>query len=388
MSDEMDYIVSAYLAGEPLSTEERLKAEKWLQEHKEEKNVKLIEGMFTSGRLIQQTPEIRGQEAFRKIAKEAMQRLSRRKRKIRLYYSCSVAAVVILFCCIWVFLPRSPQQDSQMIAKNTPKTENTFKPHLKLSTGEIIELDKYQEQMIRKDCVQIQNTNNTLIYTSDSTPPVIMEYNTLSLPRGTEYSIMLADGTKVYLNAGSEIRYPVTFTGDYREVELKGEAYFEVARDEQRPFRVRLTDDVCVRVLGTSFNVTAYSTQQRVVTTLEEGHVQLEYEKQHVDITPGEQAIYDKGNGKVEVKRVDTKLYTSWRDGYYKFDSMTLEEIMETLTLWYDLNVFYSNPEVKSLEFTGRLKRYDNVEGLFRKLEDTGLVEFTLKGNNVTINKK
>ena len=134
--------------------------------------------------------------------------------------------------------------------------------------------------------------------------------------------------------------------------------------------------------------MTAYPDQKRIVTTLEEGSVQVEYGEKSVNITPGEQAVYDKKNGYLKVKEVDTQLYTSWKDGYYKFSNATLEEIMETLTLWYDLNVFYVNPEVKNLEFTGRLKRYDDVKGLFKKFEDTGLVQFCLKGNNVVINKK
>ena len=249
-------------------------------------------------------------------------------------------------------------------------------------------MDKLQEQALLKDSVLIKNESHTLIYNSDSVTSVNVQYNTLTLPRGTEYNIVLADGTKVYLNADSEIRYPVTFVDNKREVELKGEAYFVVAKNEQQPFLVRVNDQISVRVLGTSFNVTAYPDQKRIVTTLEEGSVQVEYGEKSVNITPGEQAVYDKKNGYLKVKEVDTQLYTSWKDGYYKFSNATLEEIMETLTLWYDLNVFYVNPEVKNLEFTGRLKRYDDVKGLFKKFEDTGLVQFCLKGNNVVINKK
>ena len=106
------------------------------------------------------------------------------------------------------------------------------------------------------------------------------------------------------------------------------------------------------------------------------------------EIVPGEQVVYNKKNNRFEVKIIDTKLYTSWKDGYYKFEQMTLEEIMETLSLWYDLNVFYVNAEVKSLEFTGRLRRYDRVEGLLRKFEQMNLVEFELNGRNVMIRKK
>ena len=107
-----------------------------------------------------------------------------------------------------------------------------------------------------------------------------------------------------------------------------------------------------------------------------------------MEVTPGKQAIYNKDEGVFEIKCVDTKLYTAWKDGYYKFDQMSLEEIMETLSLWYDLVVFYQNQHVKSLEFTGRLRRYDKVENLFEKIEQTGLVEFEVNGKNVIIKEK
>ena len=168
---------------------------------------------------------------------------------------------------------------------------------------------------------------------------------------------------------------------------MKGEAYFEVAKDECRPFFVQ-AGDVRIRVLGTSFNVTSYPERERIETTLEQGRIQITNGKEQVNVVPGEQVVYNKKNDRFEVKFVDTKLYTSWKDGYYKFDQMTLEEIMETLALWYDLNVFYANAEVKSLEFTGRLRRYDRVEGLFKKIEQTDLVEFELNGKNVVIRKK
>lgn len=121
--------------------------------------------------------------------------------------------------------------------------------------------------------------------------------------------------------------------------------------------------------MGTSFNVTSYPEHEKIETTLEQGRIQITNGKELVDVVPGKQVVYDKKNSQFKMRSVDTKLYTSWKDGYYKFEQMTLEEIMETLSLWYDLNVFYVNAEVKSLEFTGRLRRYDRVEGLLRKFE-------------------
>ena len=298
------------------------------------------------------------------------------------------AAIAVLLCSVLLYRWLGTNQENQVVPRDLRQNVNTSIAHLKLNTGEVVELEKYDGKFIREDSVQIANENATLRYTStDSVAPEKVEFNTLVIPRGSEYNVVLADGTKVFLNAGSEISYPVVFAGDKREVKLKGEAYFEVRKDERRPFFVQ-AGDVQIQVLGTSFNVTAYPGRGRIETTLEEGKIQLTDGRESVEVSPGKQAIYDIEDGRFEVKQVDTKLYTAWKDGYYKFDQMTLEDIMETLALWYDLNVFYQNPGVKSLEFTGRLRRYDEVVSLFEKLEQTGLVVFEVNGKNVIIKEK
>lgn len=150
-----------------------------------------------------------------------------------------------------------------------------------------------------------------LKYSYDTVASTEVRYDTLVIPRGSEYSIVLADGTKVFLNASSEIYYPVVFPGDKREVGLKGEAYFEVAKDEHRPFFVQ-TGDVRIRVLGTSFNVTSYPEHEKIETTLEQGRIQITNGKEQVDVVPGKQVVYDKKNSQFKMRSVDTKLYTSW----------------------------------------------------------------------------
>ena len=143
-----------------------------------------------------------------------------------------------------------------------------------------------------------------------------------------------------------------------------------------------------IHVLGTSFNVKAYPTQEQTAATLEEGKIQVTCRGKSYDITPGSQITYNTTNRKTEIKEVDTELYTSWKSGYYKFEQMSLQEIMSTLALWYDLNIFYQNPETKDILFTGRLKRYENVENLLKKFEQTNEIEFIIKERSVTIKKK
>ncbi|WP_292266398.1 FecR domain-containing protein [Butyricimonas sp.] len=387
MNDRISEIIAAYLSGEVLSESERQAVEAWLRDHDGEKEVEVLRGMFRSARLVKEAPGTRGASVMKKIEAKVVSRRAGRKLKIRWSYSVA-AAIAVLLCSVLLYRWLGTNQENQVVPQDVRQNVNTSIAHLKLNTGEVVELEKYDGKFIREDSVQIANENATLRYTStDSVAPEKVEFNTLVIPRGSEYNIVLADGTKVFLNAGSEISYPVVFAGDKREVKLKGEAYFEVRKDERRPFFVQ-AGDVQIQVLGTSFNVTAYPGRGRIETTLEEGKIQLTDGRESVEVSPGKQAIYDIEDGRFEVKQVDTKLYTAWKDGYYKFDQMTLEDIMETLALWYDLNVFYRNPGVKSLEFTGRLRRYDEVVSLFEKLEQTGLVVFEVNGKNVIIKEK
>ncbi|MBC5621965.1 MULTISPECIES: FecR domain-containing protein [Butyricimonas] len=387
MDDRISEIIAAYLSGEVLSESERQEVEAWLRDHDGEKEVEVLRGMFRSARLVKEAPGTRGASVMKKIEAKVVSRRVGRKLKIRWSYSVA-AAIAVLLCSVLLYRWLGTNQENQVVPRDVRQNVNTSIAHLKLNTGEVVELEKYDGKFIREDSVQIANENATLRYTStDSVAPEKVEFNTLVIPRGSEYNIVLADGTKVFLNAGSEISYPVVFAGDKREVKLKGEAYFEVRKDERRPFFVQ-AGDVQIQVLGTSFNVTAYPGRGRIETTLEEGKIQLTDGRESVEVSPGKQAIYDIEDGRFEVKQVDTKLYTAWKDGYYKFDQMTLEDIMETLALWYDLNVFYRNPGVKSLEFTGRLRRYDEVVSLFEKLEQTGLVVFEVNGKNVIIKEK
>lgn len=383
MDDKIYEIIAAYLAQESMSEEEQQIVERWLQEHAGEKDVELLQGMFQSSRLMREKAVCRKESVLEQMEKKVRHR--QRNRRIGWYYS-GVAVVAVLLGVALMFWRSGMETEDFGIPRDIQKMD-VSKAYLKLNSGAVVELDKHQGAVIREDSIRIANVDYTLRYSHDSVVPLEVKFDTLVVPRGSEYNVMLADGTMVFLNAGSEIYYPAAFSGDKREVGLKGEAYFEVAKDESRPFFVQ-TGDIRIRVLGTSFNVTSYPERERIETTLEQGRIQITNGKELIDVVPGEQVIYDKKNNLFEVKFIDTKLYTSWKDGYYKFEQMPLEEIMETLALWYDLNVFYANAEVKSLEFTGRLRRYERVERLFEKIEQTDLVEFELNGNNVVIRKK
>ena len=213
----------------------------------------------------------------------------------------------------------------------------------------------------------------------------VVLYNTLKVPTGGFYQLELSDGTRVWLNAESELRFPVQFGTGEREVYLKGEAYFDVARNVSKPFVVEV-DEMKVKVLGTSFNVKSYVDEPGVYTTLVEGSVAILRDGQpEKKIKPGEQAYYNKGVGTLSIAEVDVNEFTSWKDGVFYFKDIALEEILRIVSRWYDLEVFYMNQGAKSVIYSGKLPMYSSVEDVLRKFEISGDVRFELKGRTLTV---
>ncbi len=225
-----------------------------------------------------------------------------------------------------------------------------------------------------------------LVY-SDSAGNTRVDTNILRVPKGGEFKLQLADGTRVYLNSATKLKYPVAFEGEERRVYLEGEAYFEVAKDAERPFFV-VTDEMTARVYGTEFNVNT-SSEDGVRTVLVEGKVGVTVrgsEREYV-LKPSEMAFYDRGSGKVDVREVDTDLYTLWRKGMFVFERESLESIMETLSAWYDVEVFFQSESAKRLHFSGHMKRYEQIDEILHAITDATGVVFTINGKTVCVSR-
>ena len=214
-------------------------------------------------------------------------------------------------------------------------------------------------------------------------------FNTLQIPRGGEYFLTLADGTEVWLNAETEIRYPVQFTGDKRVVYLDGEAYFTVAPDKNKPFTV-VSTHASVSVLGTQLNFRAYPDERDVQTTLVSGSVIMQSEKykQQIKLVPGEQGVLEKNSAKLMKQEVNTYLYTAWKDGRFAFRDARLEDLFNILARWYDLSVFYQSPEAKDIRFTGDLNKTDDFKSILKIIEQNERVIFTVNQRTVFIQAK
>ena len=255
-----------------------------------------------------------------------------------------------------------------------------------MSTGEQVELENLTRHLQETNGTRIEVAGGSLTY-RDSLQSEALIYNEISIPRGGEFHLVLADGTQVWLNAETSLKYPVAFGGNSREVFLKGEAYFEVAHDARMPFYVH-TSRGKVQVLGTSFNVRDYGDEHKVVTVLESGKVRYTSTCQKSkDLLPGYLLEDVEGQGLLS-RKVDTRLYTSWREGKYLFENASVEEIMTTLQRWYNIRVIYLDESVKHLHFTGDLERYDTFDTFLRFMEAGGDLVFQTEGNTVIVNKK
>ena len=212
----------------------------------------------------------------------------------------------------------------------------------------------------------------------------------LTTPRGGEFRVTLEDGTEVWLNAQSNLVYPETFSETERRVRVEGEAYFRVARNEQKPFIVE-TDGQEIRVLGTEFNVHSYAEDKVVETTLVKGSIAMrpaEAGDAQLVLTPGHQAVFDKSAHDINVRSVDTEVVTSWREGKFVFENQTLEQLMLTLSRWYDFTYEFADAKAATTVFMGRIPRYADFDDVVAILESSGGLSIRIKERKVFIKSK
>jgi transmembrane sensor len=238
---------------------------------------------------------------------------------------------------------------------------------------------------LRQQGVAAQASGTVLTYFAQNTTAAPEQINTLIIPLGGEFQLMLADGTRVWLNSESTIRYPAHFTGAVRHVELTGEAYFEVAKDKEHPFEV-ITPGQTITVLGTSFNVTAYPDEQHIQTTLVEGKVAVQLPSgESMLLTPGSQSVLDVASGTLSQHAVDTDLYTSWKDGLFIFEDETLANILARMGRWYDVGIYYANNRQRVSRFTAHVDKYQSAAEVLKLMEATGAVSFDVDEKTITV---
>ena len=321
----------------------------------------------------------------------ALSKLKNRKQVKRrgiLSWIAAASVVVIGGVSAWILLSQEPDVDNLSVTEKFESGKAIVT--LEMASGLKYRLDTLSS-VVRNNRVNVAFDNNDgvlKIKEQDSLAGGATKeigYNTVNVPYGGTYTVELCDGTKVYLNSGTTLEFPSRFDGKVRSVILKGEAYFDVARNVSKPFVVEV-DEMKVKVLGTSFNVKSYVDEPGVYTTLVEGSVAILRDGQpEKKIKPGEQAYYNKGVGTLSIAEVDVNEFTSWKDGVFYFKDIALEEILRIVSRWYDLEVFYMNQGAKSVIYSGKLPMYSSVEDVLRKFEISGDVRFELKGRTLTV---
>lgn len=307
--------------------------------------------------------------------------ICKHRKVYRWWYSAAavIAGVGLVVGLLWM---RPGAADNSQQAMGNVKS---YKAVLILNNGKRIDLtENYKETITGISGTRIVLDGNCVCYDADSlVNQQGDEMNTVVVPRGGEYELLLADGTRVWLNSESQLTYPVRFTGDNREVAMKGEVCFDVARNEKQPFVVK-TADVSVTVLGTLFNMEAYPEDHRTTATLVRGKIEVNSGEEKQVITPDRQAIVD-ANGRIQVKKVYGEDYVSWTNGVFHFTEASLDEIMTRLARWYDVECFFSHPALKDAHFTLDIQRYDHVSAILSKIEKTGRVRFRVNGKTVLV---
>lgn len=370
---DISKLIARKILGDTLAPEEEAALQAWLSDgrnaatYEEVKRLDLVSAML---RLEREDYGERMVARFRRTQQRRMLRLFLRRASVW----AGVAAVVAL---LFLAVPRSARR---LAGDSTQQTAMTIVPGepkaiLTLADGQQIDVTDGDHRVVDR---LLDSVSMALADT------VAVRYNTLSIPRGGEFRYELADGTRVWLNAESELRFPETFGGGERRVYVKGEVFFDVAHDEAHPFVVS-TGRGDVRVLGTRFNLTDYAGTP-LAATLVEGRIRFHTpDGRDYDVRPSQQLTFDEAGGTVDVQTVDVSVYTAWVDHQFVFRNQSLEDILTTLSRWYDFHPVFADDSLRGIRLSGRLYRGDDIRVLLDSYERAAGIRFVIRGENILV---
>lgn len=320
--------------------------------------------------------------------KEMEMLCGRREGKIFLSYWKYAAAVAILLFVGILFLGRwNEESHPEVLADQTSRIARQ-QAILIMESGEEVVLNAMEEsclQYVKGERLSVDNKGNLVSFTDSLLNKRSIEWHTLRIPYGGEYQLLLEDGSRIWLNSASELRYPVHFAKDQRQVWLEGEAYFEIAHNADCPFVVK-TAKQNVTVLGTSFDVTAYEDDKNIYTTLLDGSVCVETEGTQQVLNPGEQSVFD--GEAITIKEVNAQLYCSWIKDRFVFMSEDFEHVAKKLERWYNVKFVFDFDELKTERFSGSIPKYLELDTVLDMLELTTNIKFEINEKVVHILKK
>lgn len=315
------------------------------------------------------------QRAFRHIRSQKRRLLFRR-------ISGVAALIALAYGSVMLLWPEKRQ--TEIVALNdTGKQQVT----LFLSDGKSVPLGNVDTLQLQDGTkiIDIQRGGINYAVQQNAWEEPTVHYNTLIVPPGGEYQVILSDGTVVRLNAASKLKYPLVFGKEKREVELQGEAWFEVKHEAAHPFYVK-TDEVRIRVYGTRFNVNTCRLKT-VETVLVEGSIGIKTAemKKELRLYPGQLAEFERSSGMIRLKEVDVRPYIAWKEGIFYFNDESLEEIMNELARWYDVEVFFYSNKARELHFSGHLERYEDIRRILATITESTGVTFSITDKTIVV---
>ncbi|MFY0254059.1 FecR family protein [Chitinophaga sp. 30R24] len=338
-------------------------------------------------RVLQQQPVL-PEEISNRIEMRLLQSIDSRKVNLvprsRWWGWAAAAAVALLLTTAGAYyyyrIPDKVAASAVAASTITDIMPGTNKAVLTLADGSVVTLDSAGNQVIQQGGTRVQQANGKLQYAmADGKAPV--GFNTLKVPCGGQFTIVLSDGTQVWLNSASSLRYPTSFTGKERVVEMQGQGYFAVKQNAHQPFVVKVNNTE-VQVLGTDFDIMAYLDEEEMRTTLVSGAVKVKQGSTEKYLKPGQQAAIDNNTGVMEVRKADISSVTAWKTGFFEFDNTNIYTIMRQLARWYDIEIDTKNGDNKL--YGGRINRNLPLSEMLSLLESSG-AKFILEGKKLTV---
>lgn len=315
-------------------------------------------------------------------ANKAFQKLQFQKyRRRKIITGWSIAASIVLLLSISIFFIQEAPEVTPVskIEPGYKKATLTLSDGTNWDIREAVQVIQTKNSELKIDSSGLSVHSNTIAPPQEET-----QYHTLNVPRGGEYNLTLSDGTQVWLNSESELRFPSQFDTNNRTVYCKGEVYFNVTRNPESPFIVKL-DKGEVTVLGTEFCTSDYKSSV-VEVTLVTGKVQFKAENgDSVSLTPSQHLVYNTTNDSISVTTVDTRVYTAWKDNLFCFEDETLENIMHTLSRWYNVDIYFESEDLKRRHFSGTIEKYSNIKSFLEVFETGTGIKFDIYGHKISI---
>lgn len=360
-----------------LSIEEKELLNEWLEDPYNQLQFDVITSKETIQKNRTDFEQFDPEEDWGKLEREIS-----RKRRVMHWMKYAAAIVLPVGIALFTYLYSDGLFETENLVAQNEFALESEEVELQMHDGKVYAI--HNDTAINRADVHIRVDSSKITYEHKQIANEL-EYNTIRIPRGKQYQLSLSDGTKVWLNADTKFRYPIAFVGDKREVFIEsGEVFFDVTENKEKPFIVNFNKHQ-VKVLGTQFNIKSYEENNADLVTLAEGSIQIDNDNSSVELVPNQQAVIGRGNNHIKINTVEAKFFTAWTNKRFLYKQEKLEDIMNDLSRFYNIKIFYRNQKVKEEVFSLRLSQEDTFETILENFELTGKVQFEINKNNIII---